>query len=252
MGREPATMADSDAAAVAGRFGSLMLRSDSDLPSVRRAIHQILDGYGVQGGKVRVTPWSIQLATNRGRVLYADRIKSRSRNLGRLRQLGALSRAVTSGQLRGAPLWESLQAVAVMADPYPAWLRTAAASIAAGGIALLTVSTLDVFWSVVALATATQAFASLLAPRWLKHLTAGAVAMLGALFLTRLDPGLDPRVIAAGGVVPFVPGILSESITADLLAADLISTAGRVAETVCAAAPLAAGVLLVDWLVTSK
>lgn len=233
-----------------------MLRSDGDLPWIRRRINGILGSFGIREAEVRVTPWSIALATRKGRVLYTDRIQSRSRNLSRLRKLGALSRAVTTGDLRGVLLWESLQLAAVMADLYPVWLRTVATSIAAGALMLLTASTFDLVWPVLLLATAVQVLGllgqRLCAPRWLENLVAGVVSMLGALWFSQVDPGLDPTVAAAGGLIPLVPGILSETIMVDLLAADLRSTASRVVETIWSAAPLAAGVLLVEWLVTRR
>lgn len=252
----PATTTFNEAMAVAGAFGSLLLRSDSDLPSVRRAMRRILESYGIQSAKVRVTPWSIQLATSRGQSLYAERIQNRSRHLGRIRQLGALSQAITSGQLRGVHLWESLQLVAVMTDLYPVWLRTLATSIAAAAILLLIGGRLGLCWPVVAIATVVQVVALLshrfLTYRWLGHLMAGAVAVLAAHCLHKIDPSLDPSLTATGGLVPLVPGLLSEAIMADLLAADLLAAAGRMIETLCSAAPLAAGVLLIDWLVKSR
>lgn len=173
-------------------------------------------------------------------------------NLACVDQVNEVSREVEAGKLDWQEAWDALKAIEAEGDPTTAVLRAAASGICAAGFAVM----FGGGWQDALLAAAAgmlvQAMTMLLERN---HLHSLAVLLHGAFLATLIPqgahsllPGFRVEAIAAGTLMPMLPGLAMTNAVSDTLRGDMVSGMSHFAQAVVTAGLVAGGALFATFV----
>lgn len=232
--------------------GKIMLESGAETYRVEETMTLMAKSQQMQGVNCLVLPTGIFLSFRAGesnertRIL---RIRERTTDLNKITQVNDVSRRLVQGELSLEQAEQELLLIERQPMAYPTWLQHIAAGVAGGSFAILFGGILADFWP----AFLAGFFVNLslnLAEKILKvtffaELCSAFVGGLFSYLLFRyggLGYHLDPIII--GSLMPLVPGVTLTNGVRDIIAGDLISGLGRVAEGLITTLSIAIGVAL--------
>jgi len=219
---------------------------------------RITSAFGLQRVHVDVTYASISASHYPGRgqipATFIRVVKPHPVNYRQVRALDQLSQDIQDA----LPLAEATAAfdhISTAAEPYPAWIATAASAGVAAGIALL--FTTDWRLLLVTLVTGATVHRLLAGmgrrrlPPFLQQLAGSALitaiaagATVAAAHRIAFFAGLDPTLVVVGGVVMLLAGSMFVGAVQDAIDQFYVTAAARVLEVVLRTAGIVVGIVL--------
>ncbi len=234
--------------------GKIMLYSGGETYRVEDTITRVAKACGM-GAESYVTPTGIFITLHNGTKSQTSmtRLKHRTFDLNKVSMVNSVSRELSTGEIVPYEAFEKLKEISNAPSMYSKSFINIWAGIASGSFAYLFGGSIPE----VLVAGFTGAVVLIILSYFLEHnatiflatFVAAIQAGLFAVLAVTLNIGQQLDTIVIGGIMPLLPGVALTNAVRDMIAGDLVSGVTRTAEAVLIAAAIAAGIIVVLFLV---
>lgn len=232
--------------------GEIMLKNGGETRRVEETMEHIARAGGAVQVQSFVIPTGVFLSVfdaNGEARTAIRRVHERTINLDRIAKVNELSRRLVDGRADFSTAEALLQRIARERTGF----SLLPSMIASGLVAGTTTVVMDA-----SLVEDLGAFLAAFAVRYVGHIVSrrhgvqftfeflgGMTVAIVSTLLQNVFPEVGRDMVIIGGVMPLVPGVAITNAIRDLLSGDLLSSVSRVMETVCTAAAVTMGVIIV-------
>ncbi|HFI0645764.1 TPA: threonine/serine exporter family protein [Streptococcus suis] len=226
--------------------GAILLQSGAEIHRVEDTMIRIARSQGIEAVNVLAIPAAIFFSIDHTNISRMKRIVNPVHDMQKVCQVNQISRSLTTGQINLEQALQELSFIKEQPLPYTQLQTILAAVLVApfftimvGGNPLEAVAT--------AFVTLVAFPCSLLIDRLIgiefvsKFVGALVFSLLALLLANRTDLALNPNMINAGAVMPFVPGIAFTNAVRDLMTNHLNTGMTKIFQTLLVILSLGAG-----------
>ncbi|MGV3088180.1 threonine/serine exporter family protein [Streptococcus suis] len=202
--------------------GSILLQSGAEIHRVEDTMIRIAHSQGIMDANVLAIPAAIFFSIDHTNISRMKRIVSSSYNMQKVCDVNQVSRSLVEGQINLEEAWEILSAIKLEKAPYTTGQLILAAIFAVPFFTLMFGgSAWDAFCSAAATALAFPLSLQIEKFIGIDFVTTFCGALLFSLTAYLLEKytslAINPNLINAGAVMPFVPGITLTNAVRDLM-----------------------------------
>lgn len=226
--------------------GAILLQSGAEIHRVEDTMIRIAHSQGIDDANVLAIPAAIFFSIDHTNISRMKRIVSSSNDMQKVCDVNQISRSLVLHELSVQEAWEALNRIKQQDPPYTSSQITLAAIVAAPFFTLMFGgNALEAFGAVIATALAFPI--SLIVERYIgiDFVTTFAGSFVFTLFSYLLwkytDWAINPNIINAGAVMPFVPGITLTNAVRDLMTNHINTGMTKLFQTTLIILSLAAG-----------